>query len=79
MKGLGPLLNSEAFSHFMDKGDFTGGKVNKAEKVWRSRADYVNASNGEWPPAAPSPRECPLEFRKFVNSQHWPDLGWVKS
>ena len=78
MPGLVPLLNSENFTHFLDKGVYNRAetKTEKALEAWQIRAEYVNNNDGEWPPSAPSPRTCPKETRDLVEKQYWEGLGW---
>jgi len=80
MPGLVPLLNSENFTHFLDKGvyDRAESKEAKSLEAWQIRADYVNQNAGEWPPSAPSPRTCPKDVRKLFDKQHWEALGWTE-
>lgn len=77
MKGLGPVLNSEAFAVYLDRGAFKIRTVesDKAEE-WARRAKFANENGGEWPPSGPSARAMPAQYRKLVDLKHWPRLGW---
>ena len=80
MSGLGPVLNSENFAHFLDRGvyDRAVTKEDKKKANWQIRADYVNWNAGEWPSSAPSPQTCPAEYRELFDKKYWEDLGWEK-
>ena len=77
MKGISPVLNSEAFAVYLDRGAF---KIKTAESeeadAWASRANHVNRSGGEWPPSAPSARSMPSQYRDLVDKRYWTRLGW---
>lgn len=80
MKGLTPLLNSEAFSVYLEKGTYHLRTEESDEAdAWKMRADYVNQNGGEWPPSAPSPRTMPREHRVLIDKRHWRRFGWEVS
>lgn len=78
IKGIVPLLNQESFAPYLGDGPFKirTAKDDQADE-WQSIANYVNNSDGEWPAAAPSPRTCPVEYRKLFLNEYWPDV-WRK-
>lgn len=71
MKGLGPVLNSEAFSVYLDAGPFKSRTEEDAEaEAWKFRIDYVNKNGGTWPPGSASPRHMPRELRDLVEERY---------
>lgn len=71
MKGLGPVLNGEAFANYLDKGPFKIRTEEDAEvEAWKFRIDYVNQNGGTWPPGSPSPRHIPRELRDLVEERY---------
>lgn len=80
MKGLGPVLNSEAFSVYLERGTF---QIRTAEsdeaEAWAFRAKYANNNGGEWPPSGPSSRSMPIQYRDLVDKRYWARLGWESS
>ena len=80
MKGLVPLLNSEAFEVYLDRGEFKiRSQADEERDAWALRAQYANENDGEWPPSGPSSRAMPPEYRDLVKKRYWGRLGWESS